>query len=337
MSGAMASVIGRVCRRRVALPQRRFRGGRHPFRAAMAGCRDRALRFHQGDGCRLILTTAGVSVASIIAPILEPAVSRTSFPTVAAAASSRSSGRSILGAWAVAFMLALTLISPPPAYSATDADWAWPGMQYDLYKDGAWYSCSVGFPAWNDAGTRYFISAGHCFRSASGTHCVQPDGQGIDVYAPSDHRTPVGFERTYTIPSDDRYDDVSLVEMYAGKKLDGYGWQHIPDTPAVGAVGDEACLAGYRHSTSNCGTVTATGRQQTLKGYPWTVNVSTASFCALGGDSGGAVYNKGGALGVEISRDTAHNDTGSGTCSSSFIPIALVMQILHKQDPSLSI
>jgi hypothetical protein len=79
------------------------------------------------------------------------------------------------------------------------------------------------------------------------------------------------------------------------------------------------------------------GVQQTLDGYPWMVNVSTASFCALGGDSGGAVYNGAGALGIAISRDAARNDTGSGSCSSSFIPIALVLQILHKDNPSLTI
>lgn len=257
--------------------------------------------------------------------------------TVRAVGAARFSGRTIFGVFAVAFVLALWLISTPRAHAATDADWAWPGMQYDLFKDGAWYSCSVGFPAWNEAGTRYFISAGHCFRSASGTHYVQPGGEGIDVYAPSDHRTPVGFERTYTIPSSDRYDDVSLVEMYAGKKLDGTGWQHIPDNPVVGAIGDQACLVGYRHGTSNCGTVTATGVRQTLEGYPWMVNVSTASFCALSGDSGGAVYNGSGALGIEISRDSVQNDTGTGACSSSFIPIALVLEILHKENPSLTI
>jgi hypothetical protein len=261
-----------------------------------------------------------------------------STPIVATlSAASRFSVTEILEGLAATCVLALWLISLPRTDAATDADWAWPGMKYDVFKDGSWYSCSVGFPAWNDAGTRYFISAGHCFRSASGTHDVQPGGAGIDVFAPADHLTPVGFERTYTIPAGNRYDDVSLVEMYAGRKLDGDGWQHIPDNPVAVAVGDQACLVGYRHGTSNCGAVIATGVQQTLEGYPWMVNVSTASFCALGGDSGGAVYSGAGALGIEISRDTAHNDDGTGPCSSSFIPISLVLEILHQQNPSLTI
>jgi hypothetical protein len=261
-----------------------------------------------------------------------------STPTVATArtADARNcSVMAILRALAAACVLALSLISLPRASAATDADWAWPGMKYDVFKDDSWYSCSVGFPAWNAAGTRFFISAGHCFRSPSGTHYLQPGGAGIDVFAPSDHLTPVGFERTYTIPSGNRYDDVSLVEMYPGKRLDGNGWQHIPDNPMPGAVGDQACLVGYRHGTANCGSVTATGVQQSLDGYPWMVNVSTASFCALSGDSGGAVYNETGALGIEISHDTAQSATGP--CSSSFIPITLVLEILHQENPSLTI
>jgi hypothetical protein len=244
----------------------------------------------------------------------------------------------LVGALIVASVIGPSSCGAPRAHAATDADWAWPGMRYDVFKDDSWYSCSVGFPAWNAAGARYFISAGHCFRSASGTHYVQPGGAGVDVYAPSDHHTAVGFERTYTIPSGGRYDDVSLVEMYPGKKLDGNGWQHIPDNPVAAAVGDPACLVGYRHVDSNCGAVTATGVRQHLTGYPWMVEVTTASFCALGGDSGGAVYNAGGALGIEMSRDAAHNDAGTpGTCSSSFIPIGRVLQLLGGEETSLTI
>jgi hypothetical protein len=67
-------------------------------------------------------------------------------------------------------------------------------------------------------------------------------------------------------------------------------------------------------------------------------NVSTASFCAHPGDSGGAVYNSSGALGIEITADEAHNELGTpGACSSSFIPIGLALQILREHNPSLTI
>jgi hypothetical protein len=256
---------------------------------------------------------------------------------VAAVTTHGSPAKATVRALIVACTLALALLAAPRSNAATDADWAWPGMQYDIYKDNSWYSCSVGFPAWNGAGTRYFISAGHCFRSTSGTHYVQPGDTGVYIYSPLDHYTAIGFERTYTIPTGGMYNDVSLVEMYLGKKLEGNGWQHIPDNPVAAAVGDGACLAGSKHGMSTCGAVTATGVRQNLDGYPWMVDVTIASFCAVGGDSGGAVYNDGGALGIEISRDAAHNDTGTGTCSSSFIPIERVLLVLRQQNPSLTI
>jgi Trypsin len=243
-----------------------------------------------------------------------------------------------MAAVAVACALGLSAIAAPQANAATNADWAWPGMQYDIYKNNSWYTCSVGFPAWNSAGTRYFISAGHCFRSESGTHYQRPGGAGVEVYNSSDQNTAVGFELTYTIPSGGRYDDVSLVEMYPGKKLYGHGWQHIPDDPVAAAVGDGACLVGSRHDAANCGAVTATGVRQTVNGYPWTEDVTTASFCAHPGDSGGAVYNSSGALGIEITADAARNEPGTpGACSSSFIPIGKVLEILRQHNPSLTI
>jgi hypothetical protein len=226
----------------------------------------------------------------------------------------------------------------PHPTSVTDADWAWPGMQYDYFEAGGWSHCSVGFPAWDSAGNRYFISAGHCFRDESGTHYVQPGGAGVEVYTPSDHRTPVGFEQTYTIPGTDIYTDVSLVEMYPGKKLYGNGWQHIPDTPMEAAVGDQACLVGVNHQTPNCGTVTATGVRETMTGYRWPEVVDSATFCAYPGDSGGAVYNDSGALGIEGSANTEQNKPGTpGPCSSQFIPIGTILQVLRQQIPSLTI
>lgn len=238
---------------------------------------------------------------------------------------------------AIASALALSAIAAPQANAATNADWAWPGMQYDVYKVDSWYTCSVGFPAWNDQGTRYFISAGHCFRNESGTHYQRPGGAGVEIFSPSNQHDAVGFEHTYTIPTGNQYEDVSLVEMYPGKKLHGNGWQHIPDNPVSAAVGERACLAGYRHDKTNCGAVTATGVRQTMDGYPWTENVATATFCAHPGDSGGAVYNSRGALGIEISADLARNEPGKpGPCRSSFIPIGPVLQVLREQNPSLT-
>ena len=244
-----------------------------------------------------------------------------------------------VAALAIACVFALAVFAVPQANAATNADWAWPGMQYDIYKAGAWIDgCSVGFPAWNSAGDRSFITAGHCFRSASGTQYLQPNGAGVEIYDPSNHSTPIGYESIYTNPANGRYDDIALVTMFPGAKLSGNGWQHIPDNPVNVAVGDSVCLDGDRHTNSNCGTVTGVGVSSTLTGYPWTATVDTANFCAQHGDSGGAVYNNNGAVGILIAVGDQNALPGPvGSCYSTFVPIGVALQILRTQQPSLTI
>jgi Trypsin len=243
-----------------------------------------------------------------------------------------------VAAVAIACVLALAVIAVPQANAATNADWAWPGMQYDIYKANSWYTCSVGFPAWNSAGDRYFISAGHCFRSASGTQYLQPNGAGVEIYDPSNHSTPIGYESIYTNPANGHYDDIALVTMFPGAKLSGNGWEHIPDNPVNVAVGDSVCLDGDRHTNSNCGTVTGVGVSSTLTGYPWAVTVDTANFCAQHGDSGGAVYNNNGAVGILIAVGDQNALPGpAGSCYSTFVPIGVALQILRMQQPSLTL
>lgn len=211
-------------------------------------------------------------------------------------------------------------------------------MRYDIFKADSWYECSVGFPAWDDAGNRYFISAGHCFRSESGTHYERPGGAGVEIYTPSDHHDAIGFEHVFTIPNNGIYNDASLVEMYPGRKLDGDGWQHIPDNPITAAVGDRACLVGLNHHTANCGTVTPTGLHEKATGYTWTEELNSASFCAYPGDSGGAVYNDSGALGIETTADATKNAPDTpGPCWSTFMPIGPILEVLRQQTPSLTI
>ena len=245
-----------------------------------------------------------------------------------------------LRAWAV-FGLAV-LFAPlswlPHAAAETNADWAWPGMQFDVFADNSWTNCSVGFPAWDAEGNRYFLTAGHCFRTKSGSHYVHPDNTGLDVYDPADHRHPIGFERSFTIPSGGWYNDVSLVQMYDGKRLSGDGWQHIANNPATAAVGDSVCLVGHRHSKSNCGKVTEVDAVITETGYDWKSKVTTTSFCSHPGDSGGAVYNNAGALGIGITGDLDHNEPGTpGDCRSSYVPIDVALRIFRKSYPSLTI
>ncbi|WP_286211812.1 trypsin-like serine protease [Mycolicibacterium mageritense] len=226
----------------------------------------------------------------------------------------------------------------PEADAETDADWAWPGTQFDIYADGSFKSCSVGYPAWDASGNRYFITAGHCFRDDSGRHYIHTDGTALDIYAPSDHNTPIGFEKTYPIGKDGWYTDISLVKMYPGMTLDGYGWKHIPDNPITSDVGDTACLVGQNHSKPNCGVVTETNTELTITGFPWSTAVTRASYCSHPGDSGGAVYNRNGALGITVTGSSEHNEPGTpGACSSTYITISRVLTFLRRFHPTLSI
>lgn len=239
---------------------------------------------------------------------------------------------------AALFGLLVVPLGAPCAKAETDADWAWPGMQFDIFAGGSWHACSVGYPAWDRAGTRYFITAGHCFRDESGRHYVHRDGTALAIYSPSNHTTPVGFERTYPQPGDGWYTDISLVEMYPGRKLHGEGWEHIPDGPATAYVGDTACLVGFRHDKANCGKITETDAVITEDGYRWSTSATKASYCSHHGDSGGAVYNSNGALGIGITGSDEHNEPGTpGECRSSFIPIRSVLKFLRNLHPSLAI
>ncbi|KRQ23315.1 MULTISPECIES: trypsin-like serine protease [unclassified Mycobacteroides] len=248
-----------------------------------------------------------------------------------------------LGYGAVIFVVlacSFAVVGAPAATAQTDADWAWPGMQFDVYKGGSWYSCSVGYPAWDDDGTRYFITASHCFRDEDGRHYQDDDGTTLKIYSAGDHSRPVGFEETFPKPKDGWYTDISLVQMYPGRKLQGYSWRNIPDDPAVAAVGDPACLIGLNHDNANCGKVTEVAAEMTPQGAAASVRTTRASYCSHPGDSGGAVYNRklDVALGINITGNRNHNEPGtSGACQSSYIPIGRALRFLRQRHPSLSI
>lgn len=228
----------------------------------------------------------------------------------------------------------------PRATAQTDADWAWPGMQFDIRKGGEWYSCSVGYPAWDDDGTRYFITASHCFRDEDGRHYQDNDGTTLNIYSQNNHSRPVGFEETFPKPKNGWYTDISLVQMYQGRKLEGYGWRNIPDDPAVASVGDTACLIGLNHESANCGKVTEVSAEMNPEGAAASVRATRASYCSHPGDSGGAVYDRklDIALGINITGNRSHNEPGTtGDCDSSYIPIGRALRFLRQFHPSLSI
>ncbi len=243
-----------------------------------------------------------------------------------------------IGSLAVSIVVALSLVNVANSNAESSADWAWPGMEFLVNKGNyGWGSCSVGYPAWDASGNRYFITAGHCFRTESGSHFEDDEGRSLNIYSPGDRNRRVGFERLHTVPGD-TYDDLSLVQMFDGEKLSGYGWERIPNKPVAASVGDRVCLVGQKHSKPNCGKVTQVSLQIAMKGYPWPSRVTRANYCGHAGDSGGAVYNSTGALGINIAGDTEHNEPGTpGDCSSDFVPISVALRIFRKAIPSLTI
>ncbi|TWS17777.1 trypsin-like serine protease [Tsukamurella tyrosinosolvens] len=212
--------------------------------------------------------------------------------------------------------------------NATSADWAWPGQKFVVAIGGnSTKSCSVGYPGTDNAGNRYFITAGHCFRTSSGSHYERRDGTTLDVYDPANPGVSIGWERVYTIPSGGYYVDISVVQMRSGKKLTGYGWKQIPAVASTSRVGDTACAVGQNHERSTCGKVTEVGAEIQVKGYDWKKVVNTATYCTYPGDSGGAVYNDSGVLGIVSSAPT-------DTCHDSYVPISIALKAIRNSIPS---
>lgn len=213
------------------------------------------------------------------------------------------------------------------AASATSADWAWPGQKFLIYADGGFMSCSVGYPGTDGAGNRYFITAGHCFRTDSGRHYIHRNGTGLDIYDPRNKSTAIGSERMYMPSSDGYYLDISLVQMRPGKKLTGDGWPKIPAVESVSRVGDVACAVGQNHERSTCGRVTRVGDEIQITGYSWTSVVNKATYCSYPGDSGGAVYNSSGVLGIVSAGP-------EDVCHDAYVPISLALKAIRKSIPS---
>ncbi len=212
--------------------------------------------------------------------------------------------------------------------NATAADWAWPGQEFVVYADGGYMSCSVGYPGTDSAGNRFFITAGHCFRTDSGSHYVHRDGTALDIYDPARRSTSIGWERMYMPANDDGYYlDISLVQMRPGRKLTGDGWRSIPAVESMSRVGDTACAVGKNHNRSTCGKVTAIGEEMTISGYSWTSIVNRATYCSYPGDSGGAVYNSSGVLGIVSAGP-------KNVCDDAYVPISLALKAIRKSIPS---
>ncbi|POX45722.1 serine protease [Streptomyces sp. Ru71] len=150
---------------------------------------------------------------------------------------------------------------------------------------GGQYRCSLGFNVVSGS-TYYFLTAGHCGKSAK------------TWYTDQAHRTLIGPTVGYSFPGDDyalvRYDNTAL--SHPG----GY-------TAANAYVGENVKRTGSTTGTHS-GTVTALNATVRYQGGGTVSGLIQTTVCAEPGDSGGPLYDGTKALGL--------TSGGSGDCSS---------------------
>lgn len=161
-----------------------------------------------------------------------------------------------------------------------------------IYTGGA--RCSLGFNVRNSAGTRFFLTAGHCTNIGS-TWSATSGGAAIGT------RTGTSF------PGNDygivRYtssiSNPGAVNLYNGSTQDITGSGNV-------SQGQSLCRSG---STTGlrCGSVTSTSATVNYAEGAVFDTIRT-NICAQGGDSGGALYGGSTAYGL--------TSGGSGNCSS---------------------
>lgn len=239
--------------------------------------------------------------------------------------------------YATLIILVSLFFTPTPTAHA-DVWWAKPGQGFRVLFNGKYSTCSVGWPAWDNQGNHYIITAAHCFREDNGQHRVDSDGiNGLNIYNTddTDFEYPIGWEAIWPLLSSPHFIDASLVKFWPGRSLTGPGWDNVPNTPHEAVVGETACNIGARHSKSSCGTVTAVRipykQYEASSSYQ---RVDKANYCAWAGDSGGAVYNSNGALGIENAGGTYD------TCyhgHEEFTPILDILRMFRETIPSLTI
>jgi Alpha-lytic protease prodomain len=149
--------------------------------------------------------------------------------------------------------------------------------------------CSLGFNVRNSAGTRFFLTAGHCTNG------------GSTWYANSSRSTVLGPRTGTSFPTNDygivRYSNTSIANPGA------VGSQDITRS-ANATVGQSACRRGSTTGT-HCGQVT--GLNATVNYAQGSVfGMIRTNICAEPGDSGGSLYSGSTALGL--------TSGGSGNC-----------------------
>jgi streptogrisin D len=183
-----------------------------------------------------------------------------------------------------------------PLISGGDAIW------------GSGYRCSLGFNVTDSGGNAAFITAGHCGNVVSTWYADQGQSQQLattgDSVFPGRDYSIARYSGSTSHPSEvDLYNGSSQAISGAGNATVGESVQRSGSTTGV-----------------HGGTVTATNASVTYQEGTVTGLIDT-NVCAEPGDSGGALFDGGTALGL--------TSGGSGDCSSGgetfFMPVPDVL------------
>lgn len=187
------------------------------------------------------------------------------------------------------------------------------GQRYNFAGGGY---CSVGFNARNRAGTRYFVTAGHC--GSVGTTVLLTTGATLGVFDGS------------SFPSRDwavvRITNSSVVQR--GRVVNCSGGSVLVSGSTPASVGASICRSGAR-TGYRCGTVRATN--VTVNYSAGAVTGLTETTACIGqGDSGGAYITPSGqaqgvASGGRLSVPPGENCTTGGTPISWHQPVRPIL------------
>jgi streptogrisin D len=174
-----------------------------------------------------------------------------------------------------------------------------------IYTGGA--RCSLGFNVRNSAGTRYFLTAGHCTNIGS-SWSASPGGSQIGVRAgtsfPGNDYGIVRYTSSISNPG--------RVNLYNGS---------YRDITTAGNVfqGQSLCRSGSTTGV-RCGSVTGTSVTVNYAQGPVYDTIRT-NICAEGGDSGGSLF--GGSTAYGLTSGGSGNCTFGGTTFFQKVPEAL--------------
>lgn len=190
-------------------------------------------------------------------------------------------------------------LSSTAAYAAPAGITIMPGETINVDYGVATGVCTAAAPARDRAGNRYLLTAGHCVHGKIGELINQP------IYY---KKKNIG----YIVSAQFWIADYAVIRLNRNVRV---GHNDVPHHAYLRPVktGERVCFHGTK-SGVKCGKVLNPNVTAIMRGslIPGIVFVSSARLGSISGDSGAAVYNKRGVVGIL---------SGGGDGNTSFVPI----------------